>query len=133
MVLRDNDGADCFDLKRRLLSKVPSDRINRTRVRIVMQCLECWYLGDFGAMVASGLIDTKRGEQLRNKAKFRRPDAISNAKHEFLQLHDVRGQLLIARQIGPHLDLDQNKSDSFRLFVSTARALVGPPDVARSA
>jgi hypothetical protein len=123
IILHDNDGGNCRALKTNLRSLVPSDRSKRTQIRIVMQCLECWYLADPVALAKAELIKTTKAEEMNRAAKFRSPDRINNAKDEFLRLHKQAGQIGLARAIAPNLDLDNAKSPSFALFVKTLKAL----------
>lgn len=125
LVLHDNDGGDCRSLKAVLLRAVPQTGVSRTKVRLVMQHLESWYLGDAPALVAAGLLTPSRAVTIAGSAKFRDPDLLGNAKLEFHKLHKQTGQILLARRIAPHLNLDTNRSHSFRLLVSTLRDLLG--------
>jgi hypothetical protein len=120
IVLHDNDGADCRKLKTRLLEDIPAKALNRAKIRLVMQELEGWYLGQLGALEACGLITSSKAAQIKNKAKFRNPDLLTNAKQEFYRLHDrANQQITLATMIAPHLDITKNCSQSFKLFVST--------------
>lgn len=126
IILRDNDGGNCSALKTRITSLVPDAAIARTRVRIIMQCLEGWYLGDIPALVSAGLIKKEMGDRLTNSAKYREPEKLTNAKELFFNLHNERGQLTLAQAIAPHLDINTNRCKSFQLFVQTLRSLVSP-------
>ena len=121
IILRDNDGSDCSVLKRRLLADVPGDLSGRVRIRIVMQELEGWYLGQPDALAACGLISDAVRRSMQ-KRKFRDPDMLTNAKQEFYRLHGRSyQQIALAQLIGPYRDPDLNRSASFRLFVKTLR------------
>lgn len=120
IVLHDNDGSDCATLKHELTELVTLRCRARTRVRIVMQCLESWYLGDPTALEASGLVKPTIARKIENSQKFRNPDRLVNAKDEFFRLHTERGQLALARRIAPHLDPQRSRSHSFRLLARTA-------------
>ena len=123
IVNHDNDGNDCTALKKKLTARAPARRRPRTRIRIVMQCLESWYLGDAQALVEAKLIKPPKAREIENSAKFRNPDRIVNAKQEFFRLHDERGLLAVARLIAPYLDVDRNRSISFKMFVQAVRTL----------
>lgn len=125
IVLHDNDQADCRNLKASLAGLVPEQQRDRTIIRIVMQALEAWYLGDESALRMAGLITQRQADRIAVSAKFRDPDSLGNPKQEFLRLHSEIGQVKLARLIAPHLDLDRNRSGSFRLFVGTLRRLFG--------
>ena len=121
VVMRDNDGDDCLALKRRLLALLPGQAAVRVKIRLVMQELESWYLGDLNAVAKAGLL-TERGLSLhRNKARYRDPDAIRYAKREFEDKIALGGQIELARRIAPHLSLSDNHSRSFRAFVGALK------------
>ena len=121
VVLMDNDGADCRKLKSALFERIPPARRSRARVRLIIHELESWYLGDLPALQKAGFIAQAGLQALKGRAKFRNPDALTNAKDEFLRLVEQKGQRLLARAIAPHLDVDGNRSGSFKLFVDTLR------------
>jgi hypothetical protein len=124
IVLRDNDGADCKKLKDRLLAEVPVEKRARTRIRIVVNELESWYLGQPDALEACALITAARRREMERARKFRDPDKLNNAKQEFRRLHN-RGnqQIALAREIGPRLDPATNRSESFRQFIGALQVL----------
>lgn len=115
IILHDNDGAVCRDRKADLTSAIPRQYLQRTRVRLVMQELEAWYLGAPAALQLAGVIE--RADILERRAKFRDPDVLANAKQEFYRVTSLRGQLELARRIGPHLGRCQNRSNSFAAFL----------------
>lgn len=116
LVVRDNDGADCVVLKRRLTDLAPGDQNHLVRFRLVMQELEAWYLGALDALLAAGVIKVAQLKSLRTKKKYRDVERLTNAKEEFLKLASTTGQLALARQIGPELAKYPNSSRSFVLF-----------------
>jgi len=128
VVLRDNDGGDCKTLKARLLTLTPRRVVARVKIRIVMQELESWYLGDLDALWRAGLIAREVAEAQRRKAILKNPDAIQNAKI-FLKTKIVAGgQIELARRIGPHLKIADNRSRSFHAFVGALRWAAGESD-----
>ena len=124
IILHDNDNADCTQLKSTLAQKIPPACQGRTRIRLVMQSLESWYLGDFQALCDAGLIKQERAAKLSRSAKFKDPDGLANPKQEFMRLHQEVGQLMLARQIAPHLSPDRNRSKSFGVFIRTVADLL---------
>lgn len=73
-VIRDNDGADCRQLKEKIVELCGQGGRNDTLVRIACQELEAWYFGAPDALAeAFGREDLR---QLSGKARFRDPDAI---------------------------------------------------------
>jgi hypothetical protein len=87
--------------------------------------LESFYLGDLRA------VETALGipglSSYQEKAKFRNPDAVANPCEELERLTKGRYQKVRgSRLIGLHLDLDNNKSKSFRALVRGIQALSPP-------
>ena len=121
VIMRDNDGADCILKKSALLRLAPGKNLHQVKIRLVMQELESWYLGDPIALCDACLIDVKIAEKLSRGAKYRNPDTILHAKEEFRRTVGEMGQIELARRVGPFLSLDRNRSPSFRAFVSALR------------
>jgi hypothetical protein len=124
LILYDNDGADCLHLKRELTAQIDEARRERTRIRIVMQALEAWYLGDEQALLIAGLISEKVAQTMQQKVRFRDPDAIPDPKSVLISLVQQQGQLRLARLIAPHLDPLHNRSRSFKVFCRTLKELL---------
>ncbi len=121
IVMHDNDGANCESLKGRLLALVPRDAISRVKIRLVIQELESWYLGDLGAVRKAGLLSENELLKHKGKSRYHDPDAIRYAKREFKDKIALGGQIELARRIAPHLSLSDNHSRSFRAFVGTLK------------
>lgn len=121
IVMRDNDGGDCVQTKARLLGMVPAKAKARVKIRLVMQQLESWYLGDLDSLVGAGLLSKAKAQSHKGKASLRNPDAIRHAKASFKKFVTDGGQIELARQIGPHLSLTGNRSRSFQVFVDSLR------------
>jgi len=121
VIMRDNDGADCRARKAKLNGLVPALAADRVKVRIVMQELESWYFGDLDAVAKAGLIDAAKLSKHKNAPRLRNPDSIVHAKEEFKRKIAPGGQLELARRIGPHLSLTDNRSVSFRRFVEALK------------
>ncbi len=117
IVMRDNDNADCLILKERLKKLVPVNAVSRVKIRLVLQELESWYLGDLEALEKAGLLSAAVRDALERKAVLRNPDTIGNAKQMFKSTVAGDGQIALARRIGPHLSLKDNRSRSFQAFV----------------
>jgi hypothetical protein len=100
---------------------VPNDAAARVKVRLVVQELESWYLGDLDAVITAGLLTPQHADSIRRKAKFRNPDRLTNAKQMFEQIVGRQGQIELARTIGPHLSLQDNRSRSFCNFINALR------------
>jgi hypothetical protein len=129
VVMRDNDSADCLQLKARLTRLIPPIAAQRVKIRLVVQELESWYLGDLEAVKQAGLLSSADRDSLARKAILRNPDTIGNAKQMFKSKVGREGQIALARDIGPHLSLKGNRSRSFHAFVDALRwAAQGPND-----
>jgi hypothetical protein len=121
VVMRDNDGDNCVKLKARLLALVPPKAASRVKIRLVVQELESWYFGDLDAVTRAGLLTAIELSQQKRKPRYRDPDGIRYAKQEFKKKIARGGQIELARRIGPHLNLTENRSRSFHAFVEALR------------
>ncbi len=113
VILRDNDGADCYAIKKKLCDLAVGSN-KPFHVRIVCQELESWLLGDLAAVKCA-----YPRTAVRNKAKFRDPDRLTNASQELGRLINVQGKIARAKNIGRHFDLGNNTSRSFNNFIET--------------
>ena len=103
LVLRDNDRGDCTARKRRLVGMVKaSGRIGQTKVRIVCQMLEGWFIGDAIALETSKHLKNA----IPRRLKTCDPDEVSDAKKELSRLHPGYGEISGAKAIAPHLAFD---------------------------
>lgn len=124
LVMRDQDAhPDCAALKAGLLELVGrSGRREATLVRIACRELESFYLADLQA-VEQGL-GVKNLSREQEKKKFRTPDSLGSPSKELQAL--TRGAYQKksgSRAIGPHLDLENTLSASFRNLVAAIRRL----------
>jgi hypothetical protein len=138
MVLVDRDDDDCEALKRRLeaaatdaglATKSVPDAEGRFHIvnRLVIEELESWFIGDPAALrkafTSLPAVDATKGI-------FRNPDNGGSweALHRFLKKHGVYKssypKIEAARRIAPRLDLNANRSHSFRVFVDGVEALL---------
>ncbi|MBK6717219.1 MAG: DUF4276 family protein [Burkholderiales bacterium] len=112
IVLRDQDSADCTDVKAALLARcTESGRAADCIVRIACHELESFFLGDWQAVAQA--FSLPRLADLDRKAIYRDPDRIALPEAE-LRRHvpgyQKRGG---ARRIAPLMDLERNRSRSF--------------------
>jgi hypothetical protein len=120
IVLRDQDAGDCRKIKENLVEKCREAGRPDAVVRIACHELESFYLGDLQA-VEKGL-DTSGLAKRQNQKKFRQPDNLPNPARELKALTNKRYQKLLgSRAIGNHLDLNNNRSHSFNLFMHAIR------------
>ncbi|HER25797.1 MAG TPA: DUF4276 family protein [Rhodospirillales bacterium] len=123
VVLRDNDGADCIQIKNRLVTICSQNGRPDTLVRIVCQELEAWFIGDLAAIDSADLVRNSRFKEMQGIAKFRDPDKIVNPKDKLRHLIPGYQAVSGARSISKHLNLNQNRSASFQTFVSGVQQL----------
>jgi len=127
VVLRDQDSADCVDVKQRLVALCRDACHPETLVRVACRALESWYLGDLlaveRALGVSGLTDRQA------KQTFRNPDRLGSPSQILTKLTDGRYQKVSgSRPIGPLININgMNRSTSFRVFLDGVQALVRDP------
>jgi hypothetical protein len=114
VILHDQDGSDCVQLKTELLSLCKNSK-NDCLIRIVCNELESWFFGDLAAI---SLAYDRDYMQLGAKRKYRTPDNLSNAKEELRKLIPEYQPISGAGRIAAHMDLDNNSSRSFNVFIS---------------
>ena len=138
VVLVDRDNDDCAALKRQLEDTARRSSLATKSApgihgqfyvvnRIVIEELESWFIGDPAALrqafTSLPRIDEKSGI-------FRTPDNGGSweALHRFLKRHGIYKssypKIDAAQRIAPNLDLQANRSPSFRIFVQGVEALL---------
>ncbi|MDX8400856.1 MAG: DUF4276 family protein [Gallionellaceae bacterium] len=91
-------------------------------VRIACRELESFYLADLSA-VEAGLGMSGLAKQ-QDKVKFRNPDNLQNPSNELLALTKRRYQKVSgSREIGLYLDVDNERSNSFKNLISGIRRM----------
>ncbi len=126
LVMRDNDSGDCMARKVRL-AKIAADagKKDETVVRIVCQELEAWFLGDPKALEAAGYL--KKGS--RPALLKRDPDSVAKPSKELERLVRKKSRNLSyqkksgATKIAKYLNLDNNRSASFRHLVASLKKM----------
>jgi len=139
VVLLDRDNDDCHDLKGRLeaaagdaglSTKSTPDAEGRFLVlnRIVIEELESWFIGDSAALRKAF---TSLPAIREDSGIFRNPDNGGSweALHRFLKKRGVYKssfpKIDAARRIAPRMDVNRNRSRSFRVFVDGLQAMLG--------
>jgi len=115
IVVRDSDGADCEEVKRRIVQFCRDGRREDTLVRIVCQELEAWYLGEPEAMAVAFCDNSLRA--IRDRARYRQPDSIDKPSNHVKRLVDGYGKVAGARLMAQHLTRQGNRSHSFEVFI----------------
>jgi hypothetical protein len=113
-VVRDNDGADCRALKRRLVNLCREANRKDVLVRIACQELEAWYFG-----APDALADVFGREELRRlhrQAKFRDPDVIDRPARTLTSLIAEFRKVSGARRMAARMTRD-NSSKSFQSLI----------------
>ena len=122
VIVRDKDGADCIEIKKRLVNLCQQAGRNDSLVRIACHELESWFLGDLGAVEKAFNIK-KLAEQQRNR-KYKEPDKLSNASEELQKLVKGYRKVSGAKKIAACLTINQNYSHSFNCFISGVNSLI---------
>jgi hypothetical protein len=123
VILRDQDSGNCVDIKQRLHRLCEQTGREGCLIRIVCRELESWFLGD---LVAIGTAyELSHLAKLAEKAKSRNPDRLANAAEELQKLVVGYQKVGGARTIAPHLDLENNRSKSFQVFLEGLQRLIG--------
>jgi hypothetical protein len=119
LVIRDNDNGDCRERKQRLLDCIGAAGGNRiAKVRIVMQELEAWFLGDPQALEAAEVLPAGA-----RPAWLRSPEAEAQPVVRLKKLDPGYGKVSGARRIAPHLDPARNAARSFNATITAIRDL----------
>lgn len=121
IILRDNDGADCFVLKKKLLDLV-AETNKPHHVRLVCQHLEAWFLGDLAAVEAA--FPQSKATALQERNPYRTPDEAANAEQLLEDLIGNTGKVGHAESIARHLSLYANRSPSFQAFLRLVDELI---------
>ena len=124
IVLRDQDRTpDCKAVKAKLLGLcAQSGRHAVSLVRIACHELESFYLADLQvvetALGVAGLV------RRQNTARFRAADHVESPSRELAKLtHGVYQKVSGSRLLGPHLDLDNDRSASFKNLIAGVRRM----------
>jgi hypothetical protein len=115
VVLRDNDGGDCCELKDRLVGLCQSGGREDSLVRIACQELEAWYIGE-----PTALADVFGNEQLRSmgsKARYQDPDSVVRPSEEIQKLVPEFQKVSGARRMAKRLSREGNSSRSFQVLI----------------
>lgn len=114
-VIRDNDGADCRELKDSLVALCRDGGRSDTLVRIACQELEAWYLGAPDVLADAFGRDDLRG--IAAKARFRDPDVVVEPAAALTRLVPEYQKVSGARSLGRVLPRE-NGSRSFQVLMA---------------
>lgn len=124
IVLRDQDNhPDCLAVKHKLLDLCAnSGRAGQCIVRIACKELETFYLADLQAVEHALQINGLVRQQ--HTKKFRVPDSLGSPSAELKKLTQQRYEKVAgSREIGKHLNLDNDRSPSFRNLIDAIRRM----------
>ncbi|MBF0290452.1 MAG: DUF4276 family protein [SAR324 cluster bacterium] len=125
VVIRDQDSGNCLNIKNNLIRIVNSSGKSGVLVRVACHELESFYLGDLAAVSQS--IGPRNIVSKQNSRKFRNPDRLANPKQELKKIAPNYEPMTGSRAIGPHLDINNNRSTSFNKLFDGVRKLLRPP------
>ncbi len=115
VVIRDNDGADCHQVKDRLVSLCDDQVRDRVLVRIACQELEAWYFGEPAALAEA--FENRNLKKIGNKSRYRDPDSIQQPSRELARLIPQFQKISGARRMASRLSRDGNRSGSFQVMM----------------
>jgi hypothetical protein len=123
VVLHDKDHNDCIQLKAQLRQICSVARPDiQPLIRIACHEIESWYLGDLTALQKA--FPSFRPNAVKNAAKFRDVDALSNASEELTKLVPQYEKVSGSRQLGHVMRPDENTSHSFHVFWDGIQTLI---------
>ncbi len=123
VILRDQDHANCLQLKDRIRDGCRHAGREDTLVRIACRELEAWYLGDLPALEEAFGMSGLTG--LERKARFRDPDAVQNPAVAIAGLVPGFQKVSGARRMGRVMCPEENRSHSFRTLIRGLDAVSG--------
>jgi uncharacterized protein YktA (UPF0223 family) len=121
VIVHDQNSSDCKKLKEELSNLIYNTRRANSLIRIVCTELESWFLGDLNAVEKGYRIDLSAHKE---KALYRNPDAISNAKQALKKLIPTYQPISGSNTIAQFMDIANNNSHSFYVFISGIKKLV---------
>jgi hypothetical protein len=122
IVLRDNDGGDCIQLKAHLRQLCAEGHRDDVLVRIACQELEAWYLGDLAALAeeyAVKIAASQTGRTYRDPDRIGSPASLLKRHVPGFQKGDG------SRRMGQRLHPGRNQSRSFQVLVAGIASALG--------
>lgn len=124
IVIQDQDSyLNCGDLKAKLLDLcAKTGRGEKCLVRIACKELETYYLADLFAVEQA--LEVRGLSNKQGTEKFRNPDRLGSPSRELKQLtRDQYEKVAGSRKIGKLLQLDNERSPSFRNLIGAIRRM----------
>ena len=123
VIMRDQDAADCHDVKAKLVYLCEQAGKPDALVRVACHELESFFLGDLAAIEQGLQIKGFARRQLSNK--FRNPDQLANPVQEINRLTNYKYQKKSgSRAIGMRLQPFKNQSKSFLTLMTGIKKLL---------
>ncbi len=111
VVIRDQDAADCRDVKARLSALCGEAGHPDALVRIACRELEAYYLGDPAGLARA--YASPRVEAALRARKFAQPDALVKPSAELRRVVPAFSKADGARRMAEAIDLENSRSESF--------------------
>lgn len=121
VILRDQDDADCQEVKDRLRDLARAAGRSDALIRIACRELESWILGDWQAVARA--FDRPSLQKQATQKTYRDPDRLADPCMELRKHLPEYQKLDGAKRLGPLLDPASNRSVSFRAFCDGVRRL----------
>lgn len=119
VIVRDNDNADCIDLKAKMRALCTQGSRPDALIRLVCQELESWYLGDLAALAAA--YTQPNVDTAAHRKRFAHPDDWRKPSVEVKRLVPAFQKSSGARAMAQHLKPESNRSKSLQVFVGGVR------------
>lgn len=116
VIVRDNDNANCIDLKGRLRALCAEAGRPETLIRLVCQELESWYLGDLAALAAA--FGQPKADTPTHRKRYACPDDWHKPSVEVKRLAPAFQKISGARAMAQHLEPARNRSRSLQAFIA---------------
>ena len=122
VIMRDQDSADCRQIKTELVRLCQNAGRSNSLVRVVCRELEAWYVGEPRALTQA--FPEARSPVLRElaKSRYRNPDSVDQPSKAIAKLIPEFQKGLGARRMGLKLS-EENSSRSFQIFIEGVRQL----------
>ena len=124
VVMRDQNGADCRQVKAQLVELCQRAGRDDVLVRVACRELEAWYIGEPEALVRAFPHAGERVQRELRRRRFRNPDEVVNPSAAVVQFIPDFQKRRGARRMAEYLSRD-NRSRSFQVFLEGVEGLVG--------